>query len=112
MVGLHHHSNCAGIWFSNGLAPGRVIDWLLSTRGQQRTMSFNISYIVLVMQVCAFENLLFTAAHSKRLETHTLETFVIYPGLPDVKNTAFVFTAGCSERVTITTLSNRSFDVH
>jgi len=63
------------------------------------------------MQVCAFENLLFTAAHSKRLETHTLETFVIYPGLPDVKNTVIVFTAGCSERVTFTTLSDRSFDV-
>jgi len=63
------------------------------------------------MQVCAFENLLFTAAHSKRLETHTLETFVIYPGLPDVKNTVIVFTAGCSERVTFTTSSDRSFDV-
>lgn len=42
-----------------------------------------------------FGNVLFTAAHSKRFETHTLEAFVVDPHLSDVKYTALVFTAGC-----------------
>lgn len=56
--------------------------------------------------VSIMRNSLFTAAHSERLETHTLETFVIYPGLPDVKYTAVVFTAGCREKVIINNLSH------